>query len=314
MEWINANVTTNTSANTATIGGRIRMRADGGATGINFTVDDGAAATDLLVSAAVTEASAGLGITKDGAGTMVLSGTNTYTGNTVVNGGSLQLTSTSQMQFVVTEAPASNQITGTGAVTFDGVFNINTAAVTGTTGYIWQLVDRTNLSGESFGSNFSVTGFTQQGDGVTWTMIDSRGTWSFSEEFGELTLNIGSDYDTWATANGVTGGENDDDDSDGLTNHEEYAFGLDPTGGASANPIAAQLNKTTGIFSYTRRTQSLTSLTYSVWYSTNLATWTEDTGAAQGTPSGSGEVETVPVTLTGALLANPKLFIQVRAE
>ena len=249
-----------------------------------------------------------------GTGTTVLSGANTYTGNTVVNDGSLQLTSTSQMQFVVTDAPASNQITGTGAVSFDGVFNINTSAVAGTTGYIWLLVDRANLTGESFGSNFSVAGFAPQVDGVTWTMSDSRGTWSFSEDTGELTLDIGSDFDTWVSANGVTGGPDDDDDADGLTNHEEYAFGLDPTGGSSVNPIAVQLNKTTGIFSYTRRLQSLTGLTYSVWYSTDLATWTEDAGAAEGTVTVTGDVETVPVTISPALLTNPKLFVQVRAN
>lgn len=231
-------------------------------------------------------------------------------------GGTLALTSTSQLQFVVTDAPASNKITGPGTATFDGVFNIDTSAVAGTTGYIWLLVDRASLTGESFESNFSVNGFTPQGDGVTWTMSDSRGTWSFSEDTGELTLDIGSDYDNWKTANGVTGGETDDDDSDGVTNFEEYAFGLDPTGGSSVNPIASQLDKSNGKFSYTRRLSSLpdSALDYSVWFSTDLVTWTEDTGATEGEPVLNGEVETVEVTLTGTLLTNPKLFIQVRAE
>lgn len=112
----------------------------------------------------------------------------------------------------------------------------------------------------------------------------------------------------------MTGGENDDDDFDGLSNFEEYAFGLNPTSGAEVNPIAVPLEKSTGTFSYTRRTQSLTSLSYSVWYSTDLSSWTEDTGAVEGTPAVSGEVETVPVTISNALLSNTKLFIQVRAE
>ena len=103
-------------------------------------------------------------------------------------------------------------------------------------------------------------------------------------------------------------------DDDGLTNQEEYAFGLIPNSGSSINPIAAGLDKTTGTFSYTRRQQSLTGLNYTVWYSTDLATWTEDTGAVQGVPSLSGQVETVPVTLTNSLLSNSKLFIQVRAN
>jgi autotransporter-associated beta strand protein len=94
MEWINANVTTNASASTATLGGRIRMRADGGATGILFNVGDGVAASDLLISAAVTEASGGMGITKSGAGTMTLSSVaNNYTGVTTFEGGILNAAS-----------------------------------------------------------------------------------------------------------------------------------------------------------------------------------------------------------------------------
>ncbi|MCB1133098.1 MAG: autotransporter-associated beta strand repeat-containing protein, partial [Verrucomicrobiae bacterium] len=92
LEWVNADVTTLASADTATIGGRIRMRADGGATGITFTVADGDAATDLLVSAAITQASSGMVITKNGLGTMVLSGANNYSGSTIVNEGTLSLT------------------------------------------------------------------------------------------------------------------------------------------------------------------------------------------------------------------------------
>jgi beta-galactosidase len=89
FEWNYVSVTTSASPDTATIGGRIRIRNDGGYTGIAFSVADGEAATDLLVSAAITEASGGLGITKSGTGTMELAGTNTYTGNTTISSGTL---------------------------------------------------------------------------------------------------------------------------------------------------------------------------------------------------------------------------------
>ncbi|MBN8460800.1 MAG: InlB B-repeat-containing protein [Verrucomicrobia bacterium] len=258
---------------------------------------------------------AGGGLTKEGAGTLTLGGTNTYAGDTIVNSGTLVLADNAQLRFVVDESPAANMVTGTGTATFNGDFNIDTSAVPGTTGYIWLLVDRANLTGESFDPNtFNVVGFTQKIDGVTWEMTDARGIWTFSEDTGELTLDVGSDYDDWFNANGVTGGENDDDDADGLTNFEEYAFGLVPNNGTSVNPISAGIDKTSGIFSYTRRLQSLTGLTYTVWYSTDLSTWTEDTGATEGTPAVSGQVETVPVTVSNGLLANPKLFIQVRAN
>ena len=253
-------------------------------------------------------------ISKIGSGTLTLSGANTYIGNTTVNEGTLTLASTSQLQFVVTDAPAANMVTGAGTATFNGSFNINTAAVSGATGHIWLLVDRASLTGESFGSTFSVAGFDDLDDDGIWTMTDAKGNWSFDEASGELTLDVGTDYDSWKTANGVTGGENDDDDNDGLTNFEEYAFGLDPTGGSSVNPITVPLDKTTGTFSYTRRLQSLTDLTYTVWTSVDLATWTKDDGAVEGSTSLNGEVETVPVTISPSLLANPKLFIQVRAN
>ncbi|MFO1491373.1 MAG: autotransporter-associated beta strand repeat-containing protein [Kiritimatiellia bacterium] len=89
LEWNKVDVTTHASADTATIGGRIRLRADGGYTGLSFNVADGAAAADLLVSAAVTEASGGLGLVKSGAGTLVLSGANSYSGATTINDGTL---------------------------------------------------------------------------------------------------------------------------------------------------------------------------------------------------------------------------------
>jgi hypothetical protein len=132
-------------------------------------------------------------------------------------------------------------------------------------------------------------------------------------------LTIATDYDTWSGPSGfnLSGGQAADDDNDGLTNHEEYAFGLIPTSGASVNPISTQLDKSAGTFSYTRRKPSFgTNLTYSVWFSENLADWTKDTGATEGTLVPSGDNETVPVTLS-TLPGNPlpaKLFIQVRAN
>ena len=68
--------------------------------------------------------------------------------------------------------------------------------------------------------------------------------------------------------------------------------------------------------SYTRRKKSLTSLSYSVWYSENLESWFKDTDATEGMPVPSGDNETVEVTLS-VLPGDPlpaKLFIQVRAN
>lgn len=89
LEWNRASVNILASAATSEIAGRIRMRADNGYGGILFNVADGAATEDLKVSAAITEASPGLGITKSGPGTLSLSGANSYSGTTTVNQGTL---------------------------------------------------------------------------------------------------------------------------------------------------------------------------------------------------------------------------------
>jgi len=313
LNTVEANVRVNKITGTGIIGTGYN---GGGYSNLTIGVDNGSSTFDGVIQNTGNNPSWVGNLVKEGSGTITLTGDNSYTGNTTVNDGALVLTDTSQLEFVVTDSAASNQVTGAATATFNGSFNIDTASVSGTTGHIWLLVDRASLTGESFGSTFSVAGFTPQLDGLTWTMTDAKGAWSFSEDTGELTLDVGTDYDSWKTANGVTGAENDDDDNDGLTNHEEYAFGLDPTGGSSVNPITSPLNKSNGKFSYTRRALGLPdpALSYTIWYSTDLSTWAQDNGATEGTPSLDGEVETVEVTVSPALLSNPKLFIQVRAN
>lgn len=91
IQWNNTSANTLASATTATISGRVNLRGDGGYGSAAFNVADGAASTDLLVSAAITESSGAVGITKTGAGTMTLTGNNTFTGTVNVNAGTLQL-------------------------------------------------------------------------------------------------------------------------------------------------------------------------------------------------------------------------------
>ncbi|MBN8460898.1 MAG: autotransporter-associated beta strand repeat-containing protein [Verrucomicrobia bacterium] len=130
----------------------------------------------------------------------------------------------------------------------------------------------------------------------------------------ESTAVGGSDYDTWAALYAPLGGPTADDDKDGLTNNTEYAFGLHPKNGASVRTITVPLSKTTGMFTYVRRKPSLTGLTYKVWKSTDLVSWTQDTAATQ-TPVDSGDNQTVTVTLSGPKpLTAPKTFVRVSAE
>ena len=134
-----------------------------------------------------------------------------------------------------------------------------------------------------------------------------------------LVLTVGSatpPYTTWAN-NYLPADVSDpagDNDNDGLSNQQEFAFGLNPLSGSSVNPILVQLSKTTGTFTYQRR--AATGLTYKILTSTDLVDWPEDLTAVQvaGAVDGNGN-QTVVVTLSGTKpLAGTKLFVRVAAE
>ncbi len=80
---LGSNVTGNSSATSSTISGSLDL---GGSTR-TFTIADGAATNDISISAVISNG----GVTKAGAGKMVLSGTNTYTGATTVSAGILNI-------------------------------------------------------------------------------------------------------------------------------------------------------------------------------------------------------------------------------
>jgi hypothetical protein len=99
-----------------------------------------------------------------------------------------------------------------------------------------------------------------------------------------------------------------------LKNRDEYLFGLDPTDGASLNPIIQQLDKTAGTFSYQRRA-ALAGVEFTVWTSTDLLTWTEDAGAIQTPGAALDQIVTVAVTLSGDKpLAAQSYFVRVKAD
>ena len=110
---------------------------------------------------------------------------------------------------------------------------------------------------------------------------------------------------------GLNDGPLDDPDHDGMTNFQEFAFGLSPSNGKSVNPLAQPLDRAAGRFQYTRRVGS--GLTYQVFTSTTLGVWALDAGATEVALTTSGPVETVTVHVTTAPL-NGKLFARVQAQ
>jgi len=131
--------------------------------------------------------------------------------------------------------------------------------------------------------------------------------------FADVPIAALGPYGTWANgtfANPFTDtAATSDPDGDDRSNHDEFAFGLDPTTGSSVNPITQQLAG--GVFKYTRTKDS--GLTYKVYYSTTLSGWTLDAAASQTPALAIAGVETVTVTLNNVAPANGKLFVRVEA-
>ena len=245
-----------------------------------------------------------LSLVKQGTGTQTLSGINTYSGATSVSAGTLALVGGSQASPITVSAGASLGFTlgspTTSTSSFD--FTVGTIKITGTPDGSGSYTLITNSTG--------ITG--------TPTLHTPIPSYDLAVDGNNLKLvPVGSShYSTWVLDHSVTGGPGDDDDNDGRTNYEEYVFGRDPKSGSSVNPISIPVSMPAGTFSYTRRKLSLTTLSYSVWYSTGLeaGSWIKDTGATEGPSALDGDVETVPVTLSSVLMGNSRLFIQVRSD
>ncbi|MCU0796083.1 MAG: DUF6055 domain-containing protein [Akkermansiaceae bacterium] len=224
------------------------------------------------------------GLTKNGNGVLTLSASNTYTGPTTVQAGTLRLGNGTNHSNL---ADSADLILATGASL------------------------HLDYIGTDIIDELSVAGIAKSPG------IYSSSNSPFITGPGTLTVLSGppSDYDQWKSSNNVSGGPEADDDHDGLSNFAEYAFGLAPDQGSSVQVILTPLDRATGSFSYQRRKPSLTGLTYRVWTSTNLSDWTEDTTASQtATDIPNSDHQSVVVFLTSALETPERLFIRVQAE
>ncbi len=313
-----------------------------------LTLGDGAAIATSFTGV-IRNTTGTLAITKTGTETQTLAGPNTYSGATTVDGGTLlingdqsgatgavqvnsaTLGGTGTIGGAVTVASGGTLAPGTdgsvgilevaAATTINGTYavDIDAAAtdrleVTGDLNLTGSTLDL-NAINPGTGGTYVIATYTGTRTGSLGGTLPAGYSVSYDDANKEIELIVtGSAYDTWGAPYGLaTGSEGGDLDNDGLTNFQEFAFGLIPNSGSSVNPILVQLDKTSGTFTYQRLTAS--GLDYSVWTSPDLATWTRDDTAVQ-TPTTAGANQSVLVTLsaTPKPLSATKLFVRVQAD
>jgi len=196
----------------------------GGSRTLTVNIGASVAGKSLTLSGAIGDGGNTYGLTKAGTGNLVLSGLNTYTGNTTVAaGGTLALADNAQLKFVLGNASnLNNSISGAGTVTLDGDFVIDTSAADGLSSGTWTLENVSSLTG-AYGSTFTVVGFTDAGNNK-WTKVNGTKIYTFDETTGILKLDPAG-YAYWALTNATTGTAVDDFDGDGVNNAVEYILG-----------------------------------------------------------------------------------------
>ena len=214
-------------------------------------VNDGSAAVDGEFSGVI---SGGGTLNKDGAGTLELTGNNTYgastnvlagtlrikglhtgTNNstfTVSAGASLILDPSGQLSFAPAENGVSKKITGNGTATLNGTLFFKLGSTEIANGNSWTIVDAVGAeSNLAAVASFPELIWNENPSGV-WQAEDGSNTWTYTESSGILSLNVsaGVTYESWASDNGISGAAfTDDADNDGIDNGTEYAIGGIPT-------------------------------------------------------------------------------------
>ena len=116
---------------------------------------------------------------------VTLRAANSFTGNIDV-AGRLALADTGGLSFDIGASGVNNSITGAGSANFNGSFNFDLSGAGASVGDSWQIVANPTLT-ETFGSTFSVAGFTDNGND-SWSTTANSVTYTFDEATGVLSV------------------------------------------------------------------------------------------------------------------------------
>ena len=287
----------------------------------------GTSVSDNTISGNIAESSAAImPVIKQGAGKWIFSGTNTYKGDTDVRTGTLLLASGGSQKFHPKADGTCNKFHDSndavaepsptaGNLTLDGAFDID--LTNANTASSWLLVDVASLA-ETFGSNFSVTGFTETpaASGV-WKKTVGADAYTFTEATGLLTRSVATNtYADWLAANPPAAGFATDSDNDGVSNAVENILGTNPNAySAGLTQISATSSSAT--FKHTLNPTPAGDLSYSYEWSADLTEWKAggqtNTAGTTATITPAGPVADV-VTVTTAVTGGPggKLFTRIK--
>lgn len=205
---------------------------------------------DMTLNGAISGVSS---VSKTGAGTVTMSGANTYTGDTFVNQGTLSKTKKTfaDSADVYLASTGTLNLAFSGGDAIDELYIDNALQAAGTWGSLTSTADNKTAL---------ITG-----NGILYVGIPAPA----------------SEYGTWSAllANGLTANVNDgeaqDPDNDGIANLLEFVLGGLPMQ-AAQNILPAQSVTGSNLdFQFTRSDESESEVTLTVQYSSDLQNWTD---------------------------------------